>query len=125
MTVATRGNVQRSVLNPYTRGPARNACSIFANCLGPSLGLRPARPAALRPARPFACQAWYQWWAVTRVTPKVRATTPCDAPLANSPAAWNRRASNAAKSRRERVGLAMPQHAIIPVKSVSLFCETH
>ena len=57
MMAATRGNVQRSVLNPYTRGPARSACSIVANCFGPSLGLRPARPAALSPARPLACHA--------------------------------------------------------------------
>jgi len=38
MTIATRGNVQRSVLNPCTRGPARSACSIVANCFGPSWG---------------------------------------------------------------------------------------
>ena len=125
MTTATRGNVQRSVLNPYPRGPARSARSIVANCFGPSFGLRPARPAALSPARPSASQAWNQWWAVTGVTPKARATAPCDAPFENSPAARNRRASNAAKSRRERAGVPMPQHAIIPVKSISLFCETH
>ncbi len=57
MTAATRGKVHRSVLNPCARGPARSARSTFANCFGPSLGLRPARPAALSPARPFACHA--------------------------------------------------------------------
>jgi hypothetical protein len=49
--------VTLDMLNPYARGPARRACSIFANCGAPSWGLRPARPAALRPTRPFASHA--------------------------------------------------------------------
>ena len=57
MTSATRGSVHKSVLNPAARGPARKARSTFANCGAASLGLRPARPAALRAVRPFAFHA--------------------------------------------------------------------
>lgn len=57
MTVATRGKVHNSVLNPWAPGPARKARSTFANCVGSSLGFRPARPAAFRPRRPFARHA--------------------------------------------------------------------
>jgi hypothetical protein len=55
MTVATRGKVHSSVLNPWAPGPARKARSTFANCVVSSFGFRPARPAPFRPRRPFAC----------------------------------------------------------------------
>ncbi len=42
---------------PAARGPARKARSTFATCGAASLGLRPARPAALRAARPCAFHA--------------------------------------------------------------------
>jgi len=76
----------------------------------------------LSPARPWAFHAWYQWWALTRVTPNAFATATCDSPRANSRAACSRRASIAAKS---RAVVGMRQHAIVPVKSVSLFGESH
>jgi len=122
ITVATRGKVHRSVLKPCASGPARIARSTSASCAPLSRGLRPARPAPLSPARPSACQAWNQWWALTRVTPSALATATCDSPRANSRAACSRRVSIAAKS---RVVVGMRQHAIVPMKSVSLFGESH
>ncbi len=121
MTWAMRGSVHRSVLNPCRPGPARSAWSTFASSVAPNRGRRPARPAPFNPVRPLFFHAWYQWWALTRVTPSVRATATCDSPRANSRAACSRRASIAAKS-RDVVG--MRQHAIVPVKSVSLFCKS-
>jgi hypothetical protein len=122
MSLATRGNVQRSVLKPCARGPRRSARSTVTNCPASSCGFRPARPAPLSPARPSAFHVWNQWCALTRVTPKAFATATCDSPRANSRAASSRRASIAAKS---RWGEGMLQHAIVPLKSVTLFCETH
>jgi len=122
MTAATRGKVHRSVRKPCAAGPARSALSTAAKASACSCGLRPARPAPFSPARPRTFHAWYQWCALTRVTPSSWATAACDAPRANSRAACSRRASNAAKSRR---GVDMRQHAMIPAKSVSIFSESH
>ena len=122
ITSATRGKVQRSVLNPCARGPFRSARSTPASCAASNRGRRPARPAPLSPARPWAFHAWNQWWALTRVTPNVFATATCDSPRANSRAACSRRASIAAKS---RAVVGMRQHAIVPAKFVSLFGESH
>jgi len=122
MSSATRGRVHKSVANPCARGPARSARSIVASWAASNRGFRPARPAPLSPARPWAFQVWNQWWALTRVTPKAFATATCDAPRANSRAAVSRRAFIAAKS---RAVVDMLQHAIVPGKSVSLFCEPH
>lgn len=119
---ATRGKVQRSVLNPCARGPFRSARSTPASCAASNRGFRPARPAPLSPARPWAFHAWNQWCALTRVTPNAFATTTCDSPRANSRAACSRRVSIAAKS---RAVVDMLQHAIVPVNSVSLFGEIH
>lgn len=119
---ATRGRVQRSVGKPCARGPVRSARSTVASCAACNCGRRPARPAPFRPSRPCVFQAWNQWWALTRVTPNAFATATCESPRANSRAAFSRRASIAARS---RAGVGMLQHAIVPVKSVSLFCETH
>jgi hypothetical protein len=119
---ATRGKVQRSVLNPCARGPFRSARSTPASCAASNRGFRPARPAPLSAVRPWAFHAWNQWWALTRVTPNAFATATCDSPRANSRAACSRRASIAAKS---RAVVGMRQHAILPAKSVSLFRETH
>jgi hypothetical protein len=90
----------------------------------PRIQLRLAARAAppLSPARPSAFHVWNQWWALTRVTPNAFATATCDSPRANSRAAFSRRASIAAKS---RAVVGMLQHAIVPVKFVSLFCEAH
>jgi hypothetical protein len=122
ITAAIRGSVHKSVRNPCAAGPARNACSTAAKASASNRGLRPARPAPLSPGRPRAFQAWYQWWALTRVTPSFWATAACDSPRANSRAACSRRASIAAKS---RWGVGMFQHAMVPVKIVSLFNESH
>ena len=122
ITSATRGRVQRSVLNPCARGPFRRARSTPASCAASNRGFRPARPAPLSPARPWSFHVWNQWWALTRVTPNAFATATCDSPRANSRAACSRRASIAAKS---RAGVGMRQHAIVPVKFVSLFGESH
>jgi hypothetical protein len=119
---ATRGKVQRSVLNPCARGPFRSARSTPASCAASNRGFRPARPAPLSPARPWAFHAWNQWCALTRVTPNAFATATCDSPRANSRAARSRRVSIAAKS---RAVIGMLQHAIVPVNSVSLFSEIH
>lgn len=126
MTVATRGNVHRSVANPCFTGPATKARSTLANASASSRGFRPARPAAFKPVWPSAIQAWCQWFAAALVTPNARATAACDSPRANRRAASNRRASNAAKSLRDpRLGVGMNQHAMVPVKSTNLFGETH
>jgi hypothetical protein len=122
MTAATRGNVQRSVVNAWARGPRRSASSIDANWLAFSRGFRPARPAPLSPGRPFAFQVWNQRWALTRVTPTALATAACDSPRANSRAAFSRRASIAVKS---RLGVRMAQHAMVPAHLVTLFGESH
>jgi len=122
MTAATRGKVHRSVRNPCAAGPARSAPSTVAKASASNCGLRPARPAPFSPGRPRTFHAWYQWCALTRVTPSCWATAACETPRANSRAACSRRASNAAKSRR---GVDMRQHAMIPAKSVSIFSESH
>jgi hypothetical protein len=89
---------------------------------GIQLGLPPGAPAAFSPARPSRCQAWSQLCTLTRVTANAFATSTCDLPRANNRAACSRRASIAAKS---RVGVGMNQHAMVPPKSVHLFCEIH
>jgi hypothetical protein len=120
-TVAIRGNVQRSVGNPWASGPWRSAVSSWASCAASSVGLRPNRPAAFNPVLPWACHAWNHRCAATGVTPRARATAACDSPRANHRAASKRRASNAATSLR----LAMPQHGIVPDEFINLFGKDH
>jgi len=122
ITAATRGKVHNSVPKPCAPGPARSARSTRASCAASNRGLRPKRPAPLSPARPWAFHVWNQWCALTRVTPNAFATAACDSPRANSRAASSRRASIAATS---RAGVDMPQHAIVRMKSVTLFSESH
>jgi hypothetical protein len=53
--------------------------------------------------------------AAALVTPNTRATAAYDSPRANIRAASNRRASNAAKSRRDpRLAVGMDQHEMLP-----------
>jgi len=113
ITVATHGNVHRSVPKRCAAAPARKAVSTRASCRASSRGLRPNRPAAFRPPRPCRRQIWYQRCAVCRLTPTARTTAACDCPRANRRAAVKRRASNAATSRCRRSGLIIPQHRIV------------
>jgi hypothetical protein len=93
--------------------------------LGPKLGLSPGAPGGFEPRAPVRVPGVIPVVSGHRRDPQGPRHAPCDSPCANNRAAWNRRASNAAKSRREPAGVAMPQHAMVPVKSFSLFCEIH
>ena len=68
-------------------------------------GLAPGAARRLESGAPMGVPGVIPVMRGHRRDPQGRATAPCDVPLANSRAAWNRRASNAAKSRR--AGVAM------------------
>src|SRR5262245_10440478 len=84
ITSATRFRVQRSVLQPWARGPLSSARSTCRSSFAVSSGGRPARSARFRPWLPSASQARYQTLVLCLDTPNRRATSAGRSPLAKS-----------------------------------------
>ena len=102
ITSATRASVHSSVGYPLAVGPLRSAFSTLARSDSVTFGSRPARPAArsafLPPAFHLSCQSETVWCT----TPSSLAISAWETPLAKRSAAFMRRSSMAAKSRRGR-----------------------
>src|SRR5262245_18890 len=102
ITSATRFRVQRSVFQPWARGPLSSARSTCRSSFSVSSGGRPARSARFRPWLPSASQARYQTLVLCLDTPNRRATSAGCSPLAKSRAACSRRSSRALRSAGRR-----------------------
>jgi len=109
MRTATRGRVHKSVLKPWARAPRRSSQSRRSICRALNRGLRPARPAPRSPRTPPRFHCLYHRLTLWRLTPSRREISAMiHFPAANMQAAWLRRCSNAAKSRRTRNLVGMP-----------------